>query len=616
MLPIPNPSHGSTGGFGLQTPPGEALPSPYQNLPTTSPPHYAVPPYHLSTSSSFAHEGGIPREITSRINRESQQSRTPAIEAARRYQWLKQIALSRKNEVIQDWTPHTLSPEELDGLRHDTVSRISKIQTLEAAQSHIAPRVDQRLEEMLFMARIDYRIRFSRIFRVNDLPNEIIANIFRYVAWSAPDLKSGVNWRLWLTWTCKQWRRITLDDPTLWSAIWFRDQPPFDRSLAWFDRAGSAPLDLRISDHPGHKFTDKVMEPLMQRLLTKISSIRMLIVIVEDWEPVLVVLDKLRAAGKAGVHIAMERFELHRTGSPYVQIGAGYQPKSFREPMSLFGGVHAPCLKYFSINGVHIDWQHSVLTNLTTIDIRRIPLELAPGILQFRTILSSCPRLRKLCLDGAGPQLQLEEARGLPPIQLNDLRILVIADFSVHYAHYILSQFSAPNVRDLTLMNFGGEDYSPLFAMMTSRFPEVRLLTIYSVGIVSSVASGRTIVKWLESMPLVSYLRIANIKKLFLDLFLYDPHTFQHVHQPQSTPRRIVCPQLSILECQALEPDMVTSWGISRRQLGVPLSKIYLTQDMANKITREQHIALCEVANLYILDIGGKAVEEDALVLD
>lgn len=518
-----------------------------------------------------------------------------------------------RNRVVRDFIPHPLSPAEVQEVRHDTVNRIRVIHDLEASLSSMAPATNERLQQELFMARLNYQTRFFRIFRINDLPHEILTNIFRYVAWSAPDRAAGVKWRLWLTWTCKHWRTITLNDPTLWSAIWFRDSPPFDRSFAWFDRAGSAPLDLRIGDHENHQFSDGEIGPLLDRLFTKASTIRMFIATLKEWDPVLVILDKFRIAGRAGIPITLERFELHRTGTPYVQLGAGYQPSAYREPMALFGGVHVTSLKYFSINGVHLDWNNSCLANLTTIDLRRMPLELSPGILQFRDMLSGSPSLRKLCLDGAGPRFQPNEAAGLPPVHLDHLKILVVADFSVHYARYILSHISARNVRDLTVLNLAGEDYSPLFAMITSRFPEVRILTVYSVEIVETVTSGRTIVKWLESMPLLAYLRIANVKKLFLELFLYDPQTFQHLKQEQPVPRKVLCPQLSFLECQAVDPDMIVTWGTSRRELRAPLSKIYVSPDWAKKITREQHAALLRVAPLFILD-RGKAIEEDVLM--
>lgn len=523
--------------------------------------------------------------------------------------------------VIHGWVPHVPSSQEVEDIRRDSDNRRQTIQALEDAKCRLAPGVDTGLDTKLFLSRLDYWIRFTRIFRVNNLPTEIIANIFRYVVWSSATPHSGIVARLRLTWTCRCWRTIAIEDSTLWNAIWFRDHPPFARSLAWLDRSGTAPLDLRINDKPDHKFTDKDMEQLLDRVLTKLPYIRMLIVIVEAWEPVLIVLDKLRTAAKSGISVNIERFELHRTGSPYVQIGEGYQPSAFRHPMALFGGVPAPSLKYFSINGVHVDWLKSDLSNLTTIDIRRMPLERSPGLLRFRELLANSPALRKLCLDGAGPQWNPEDsARGLQPVKLPHLKILVIADFSLNYGVYVLSHISAPNVRDLTFMNFVGEDYSPLFGLITSGFPEVRLLTVYSVEAVVTPQGAGRMVKWLESMPLLSYLRIANIQKRFLQLFLCDPPaipsdppTAQNaISATSSAPssRRLLCPLLTVLECQAVDPDMISAWALARRNIGAPLQKIYVNRDMAMKMRPHQHKALIDLASLSCLEQGGKTPEE------
>jgi len=385
--------------------------------------------------------------------------------------------------------------------------------------------------------------------------------------------------------------------------------------LAWFDRAGVAPLDIRINDHDGYQFNGKDMEVLLTKLFTKLSNIRILIVVVQDWEPVLVVLDRLRVASCSGVPLAIERFELHRTGSPYIQLGEGYQPSSFLLPIALFGGVQATVLTYLSLNGVHVDWQHSPLRNLTTIDIRRIPLERSPGILQFRDLLRNSAALEKLCMDGAGPQWQPEEdACGLEPIELLELKILIVSDFSLHYASYVLSHISAPNVRDLTLMNLVGEDYTPMVAQITTRFTYVRLLTVYSVELLDSAQTNRTLVKWLESMPRLTYLRIAQVKQVFLNAFLRDPYTFELVTGQASSAGQCLCPNISILECQAVDPKVIYSWGDRRKKRGAPLKKIYITRDIANKITREDQMMLSTLAGLSVLEYGGKAPEENEIL--
>jgi F-box-like len=531
------------------------------------------------------------------------------------HQKYTELIASVQHSLTKDWVPRPLTPREVDEDRLECARRLATIHGLEAMLRRISPTRNPQAEQTLLMSRIEYRFRFWRTFRLNDLPTEIITNIFRYVAWSSTNANAGVKGRLWLTWTCKHWRTIALEDPTLWNAIWFRDLPPFERSLAWFDRAGVAPLDIRINDQDVYHFNDKDMETLLTKLFSKISNIRILIVVVRDWEPVLAVLDRLRSASCSGVPLAIERFELHRTGSPYIQLGEGYQPSSFLLPIALFGSTQAALLRYLSLNGVHIDWRNSPLTNLTTIDIRRIPLERSPGILEFRDLLRNSPALQKLCMDGAGPQWQAEEgAHGLEAIELLELKVLIISDFSLHYASYVLSHISAPNVRDLTLMNLVGEDYTPLVEQITTRFTDVRLLTVYSVELLDSAQSNRTLVKWLESMPRLTYLRIAQVKQVFLDAFLRDPYTFELVTDQASSPGQCLCPNVSILECQAVDPKVIYSWGVRRRDRGVPLKKIYITRDIANKITPEDQKLLSTLAGLFVLEFGGKALEEDEIL--
>jgi len=312
----------------------------------------------------------------------------------------------------------------------------------------------------------------------------------------------------------------------------------------------------------------------------------MFIFIVESWELVSIALDKLRDRGLCGIPINIERLELHRKGHPYIQLGDGYTSTPLAEPMALFGGVRAPFLQHVSLNGVHILWDSSIFTNLTTLDVRRLPLELAPSISRFRDILSSSPTLVKLCLDGAGPQLPPIDFPPQPPIPLKNLKILVICDFSVQYAHYFLSHFTAPHLLDLTLVNLIGEDYSPLLQLLTGRFPEVKLLTIYASELVTTAASAQTANKWLESLPLLTYLRLSFVPPLFLGLFVYDVYAVQHPNPEEHPtpellrPMRILCPKLSIIEAQPSVLSHLIPWVPKRAKQGVPVSKIYVVRDL------------------------------------
>jgi len=538
----------------------------------------------------------------------------PLFNAHRSVQSIVALVENFTSLLIKEWEPHVLSPIEVQRYREDTHRRIRKIRDLELEQRQMIPSRSPPLEQALFMARLDYRVRFSRIFRINNLPPEVLTNIFRYVIWSATSPDYGVRWRLWLTWVCRHWRAMALADPMLWNAIWFKDLPNLERSLTWLERSADAPLDIRINDTKELLISLPTLHNLLERLFDKISNIRIFIIILQEWDPILVVLDAFRVVQEKSPPMILERFEMHRSGSPYIQIGAGYEPSHFRKPIPLFGGATVPSFNYLSLSGAHIDWTTSVLMNLTTLDIRRIPLDRAPTLSQFRALLSGSPALRKLFLDGAGPGWSDTTARGLKPVHIPSLRVLVLGDFSLHYATYVCAQIFAPNVLDLTLMNFVGEDYSRLYDLLRSNMPLIRILTLYNIDFVPGPRASISIIKWLQSMPLLTYFRIGNIRTQFLELFLYNFKTMRSLAQAQGPSGYIPCPKLAFLEFEAVQTDVIARWARIRRQLGSPLRKIYLSIPVAGQVMEEQYqqlaAALDGVGVIQVLPPGSRPVEE------
>lgn len=467
-----------------------------------------------------------------------------------------------------------------------------------------------------------------RLFRVNHLPPEIFTNIIRYVVWSTSDSAEGLMYRLHLTWVCKHWRRMTIADQTLWSVIWMRDRAPYLRSQVWLDRAGSTPLDIRINERDNEpRFDEKAMERLLNVVFPKLSQIRMLIVIIDTWAPALVLLRKLQRAGEMGIPINLERFELHRAGKPYVWAGPGFEAKLAMNPIVLCGGK-APRLKYLAINGVYVDWVRSPICNLTTLDLRRMALDVSPTLGNFRAILQACPNLHKLALDGAGPVVETEKAARLKPIELPTVRIFVMGDFSLQYALYVLSQISVPNTRDLTLMNMTGEDYSPLITAMTGIFKDVRLLTLYTVDVSDVSSSRKVMVKWLRSMPLVGYLRIAQVRRHIFDAFLDDPTSIlldasiscddssSDSSSDDCLSREVLCPKLQVLEFQSVEAGTIIAFGEGRKALHIPLQKIYVNRPWVPKLLKPEVEQLKSLGELLIVSGASPTPEESSVVQD
>lgn len=416
----------------------------------------------------------------------------------------------------------------------------------------------------------------------------------------------------------------------LWNSIWFRDPPPYERSLAFLDRAGTAPLDLRINerneqwytDHmndddgtseDGHPFTATMMSALMDCLLKKVQLLRTLIVVLDTWPPALVVLAKLRDAGVAPARL--ERFELHRTGRPWLWIGPRFEPAEHREPIPFCDGRIVPKLNYLCLNGIHTDWNVTHVSNLTVLDLRRLAMECNPTLYQFRDMLRACPNLSKLALDAAGPKwLQKDMVyTGLEPIDLPNLTIFVLGDVTIQYALYCLEIFTAPNVIDLTILNLTGADYGPLIEALISRFVEVKILTVYTVELEDSVSNKRRLIRWLKSMPNISFLKVAQLKRHILRAFLEDPRQWDgsivDIFAPKSG-TVAVCPKLEVLEYQSLTVDLVTMFLEGRKNLNVRMKKLYIISAWFLAMTAEDKNELASMIPVYQFVPGMPSPEE------
>ena len=448
-----------------------------------------------------------------------------------------------------------------------------------------------------------------RTFPFNDLPVEIVVNIFRYAVWSTKNSPEGILLRFRLTWVCQRWRHIAVDDPTLWNTIWFKDaKAGYQRSVMYFERAGSATLDLRIEDDdktrliPDQPMTGNDMERILDIIMTKSNQIRMLIVVVEAWPPILVLLARLHRSSRSLRQF--ERMEIHRTGRPYRWDGPDYPLHDYQHALALCDG-RTQRLNFLCLNGVHIDWDKSRLANLVNLDLRRMPPELGPTLERFRYMMESSPNLKKLSLDGAGPVMPPGSAsHSLPPISLPQLESLVLGDVQVSYAVFCAKIIHCPNVRELTILNIVGEDHTPLLKALTGKFPELLILTLYSVTIKRSVKIGRTVVQWLLSIPKIKFVRMAAMKSPLLTQFFVDGRL--HIRDdiplvPTSEEKEAIlaegsrinlCPELEAIEVQHVDMRSVVNFVFGRRRYGVPLRKLYIHHNWVQNMKPEEKAML------------------------
>ncbi|KAI0045208.1 hypothetical protein FA95DRAFT_1521734 [Auriscalpium vulgare] len=472
-------------------------------------------------------------------------------------------------------------------------------------------RTDLKIADTLAEATWKRKVLLYRLFPINRMPVEILSNIFRFVVWSSVEANQTNLLRLRMTWVCRHWRQVAIADQTLWNTIWFRDSAPFDRSLTFFDRAGTATIDLRINESRRYyqtrdeqlKMTGPQMEVVADILMTKVDQIRTLIVVVESWPPILVLLERLY---RARTPTLLARVEIHRTGHPYSYPGPAYTSVEYHDALRLCNG-DAPSLNFLCLNGIHLNWDHSPMNNLTTLDLRRMPSYVAPSIARFREVLRNSPNLRKLAIDGAGPEHKPEDTTDLgPPIDLLRLTTIVFGDVTPAYAIWFNAGIRAPNVRDLTLINLIMGDYGPVLKFLTGRFPNVVVLTLFNIEVLQTAENLRSMTQWLLSMPIVQYLRIALLKPHLFAPFLIDGRfhaedvplnpTPEEVARVVSSGQRIaVFPELSTLEFQHIPSAAIIGFVGRRKELGIPLDLVYINRVWLPQIKEEERKELLAV---------------------
>lgn len=546
-----------------------------------------------------------------------------------------------EKDILSKWPVIPLAPtlyKNVKNLNEQHRARLLHLWKIWSGQPPTSP-PEPRLRQVLLQMKTLHDVQYFIFFPVGKLPTEIITNIFRFVVWSTYTPDESVNTRVALTHVCRQWRAIALADHTLWSAIWFRDKFPYTRSLTFIERAGQAPLDIRINDtSEAEALTDAQMNQLLDRLFQKVGTIRLFIMLCYHWEPILTVIKRLHQALRVGTPMLLQRFELHRLGDPYLWPGPAFTPVGHpvtRYPM--IGGPMVPRLTYVSVNGIHFDWRASTIHDLTTIDIRRLPLNHALESSVFRSMLINCPRLEKLALDGAGPDgLPIERGVQAAPIELTNLRILVLANFTSSYVQGVVAHFTAPNVLDLTIMNLFGHEYTELYVSLKGRFPKVRIFTMYALQV--SRQGHTAMIGFLGSMTEVRYIRMAVLDPFALSTFMYDPKTlvphrglpsyardlFRNSEAPRFAltdrldegrkkdpqPKTFVFPHLAVAEVQSISKQWVETWLVSRKALGLPLHTVYLQGDLA-KCTKEDIARLgAHVSKVAIIGVGQKTPEE------
>lgn len=455
-----------------------------------------------------------------------------------------------------------------------------------------------KFEAALRTLRMEYCIVFCLTFRINDLPVELLTEIFRRTVWPSINVEVDARAAIRLTHVCRLWRSVAIFDSHLWNPVCFVDPKRYERTFALMERAGSSGLDVRIRDSPEQPFTKGDMVALIDRIFFKLPSIRKLDVFIYGREAILPVILGLQRVPEFKVPMKLEHLEIHSYLSPGV-------PLEFFPTYPLFGGAIIPSFRHLRLNGVNTLWDVQLLCRLTTLDLRRIAMQLLPSPGDFRAVLQGATGLAKLILDGAGPRYE-PYLPTLPPIQIPTLRILVLGGFSDLYAEYVLSYFRCPNVLDLTLMFPMNNVYTRLITTMITdcKMPNVKILVLLKVPLRGPTITPelRTLLaRWLETMPDITFVRLMQTSREIFDVLKLEPTTLapdssasqtKIEEEEETVPqrKRVICPKVIYMDCQndLEDVDIFFDWITHRRLMGYPLKKIWMSHGSVTKLSAEQ----------------------------
>ncbi|KAL1670711.1 hypothetical protein GGF50DRAFT_122247 [Schizophyllum commune] len=467
------------------------------------------------------------------------------------------------------------------------------------------PAVAPALEEMNLANRLyntnklKARILTWRSFPIQELPADILEDIFRLAVYHTRGPIDLANTRGTLAAVCRSWRNIINADPTLWNTIRIFEEHPWSMTALQVERSSGTFLDIRVDDEEREQrglplLTGEKWTSLIDILFSKLSQIRMFIVTVKDMGSMFYLIDRLRAA--KGQPMMLQRLELFGGGQPYMFIpGADFEPKEYQQPMALFDGYDIPSLTHLTLKGVQIDWANTNLSNLTTFDIRRFPPERSPSILKFREILSNCPNLENLTIDAAAPipaQNQAELDATSTPVELPNLKRLTVADLVPETAIALFKQFNAPGIKELTVLNLSTDDYGAFLETTIGSLSNVRILTWYSCEVRNMPENRRIMARWFKAMPKLCYMRLAGVDRDTLDFFLMDEGIEQTGGLPFPLSGAIpqpkpILPNLLAIEWENCHAEDIAYFVRRRKAMGRPLRHVYTYQPYWDQIKND-----------------------------
>jgi len=485
-------------------------------------------------------------------------------------------------------------------------------------------RIHGNVVRELAFRRAQWKLLLWRIFPINDLPFEILVNIFTLAILSHSS-REVTRSRLAVASVCKRWRRIVLDSPSMWSIIEFKGKPPFNASVLALQRSKNAPLILLIDVRDGlwqkeqieteGVFTSADMTVLMSHIIPALGRVYELYILCDTWKVVLAALTSLRDVAVP----ALCRFEVLRSGKAYVSFARNTIPPELLQPMTLFRRG-APRLNHVSLDGVHVNWETTPFKNMRNLEMRKMAVEVMPHLKVFRKMMLGSTTLRTLVLEGSGPQWVEEELDGWKPVELPCLENLTLGDFAVDYGVFMLRLFTAPKLRRLTLCLLE-EDCSGLFAKLTGMFPLLTVIFLFDI----EVQNDEIARAFFMSMPKLRYLKTMRMEDGIFNLMLclVPKHNCREgteeseVEMWLDTDLEPICSRLETAECgSGVSYQNAIKLAQGRKNLKMPLRRLLLPLAFFESFPKEESDLLRDTGILSLIPPGSRPELDSRYVTD
>ncbi|KAJ8082389.1 hypothetical protein PM082_008244 [Marasmius tenuissimus] len=225
-------------------------------------------------------------------------------------------------------------------------------------------------------------------------------------------------------------------------------------------------------------FSPQTMSVVIALLLPHISRWRSIDILTDTWAPMYAALNMLNESLTTLGAPLLESLTLMRCND-YISHSPQFQPRHMRHPLFLkprsspnrpLSPGLLPRLRTLTLRGVHVCWSSvptlvctESISPLLCLELSSHSLDVRPSLQEFSSILSSCPLLRKLVVNGSGFAFDESKVKQLPvgrrsslidseaPILLPHLQELNLGYRSTLDGRKILGLFRAPNVTRLTL---------------------------------------------------------------------------------------------------------------------------------------------------------------------